>query len=271
MRIRIILFLIIFFAVYYSGKAQSQSEIIDNIIKFRSEYVADSIPAKFKGRYDAFNYSSNQLFYDTLKLLLPEIFFCGKTLYWSEYYCPLSDSQEILLCTDSFKFHFNLFYDRLFESKKITIRELQINNNLNNKSVVELFLEDIEQWNENVTNRSYYYWIGADGGYFLCSKISFTSEQIEIFHAAFNFYFQFWPIFYLKEQPEDDYQIRMQPNCDWIIKKGENSWSRIHWGHLDTEEKREEYIWREILGHIEKEIKVFDCEGNKIEIEYIEE
>ena len=127
-------------------------------------------------------------------------------------------------------------------------------NNLEQKIEIEhdishfkdtTFVKDVEVWNENITNRSYSYWAGGTGGVFiLCSK--FISKS-EIEHSAFKSYSKDEPLHCIKEQSEDDYQIRLQVNCDWII-----------------DDRREEIV-RFLIGYEKGNgRKVFDCEGNEL-------
>jgi hypothetical protein len=91
---------------------------------------------------------------------------------------------------------------------------------------------------------------GTGGSFIMCSKITFKSEQVEILHSAFKSYTKNYPYFYLKEQPEDNYNIRIQANCDWI-----------------SEDRLEEVVWGLLAAQKERGQKVFDCEGNEIVFE----
>jgi uncharacterized protein YihD (DUF1040 family) len=127
------------------------------------------------------------------------------------------------------------------------IYTLEIRDNLK-KTLIEPFVGDFEEWDENVTNRSYLHWEGAGGGFIFCSKVMFRSDSVEIRHTVFRSYNKNTPFFYLKEQAEDDYKMRVQVNCDWFEKQR----CRINWKYF------EEYSHR---GR-----KVFNCNGRLITI-----
>jgi len=259
MKIKIILLYLVLSVVCYNSKSQTQNEIIDKIIKIRSDYVMDSIPEVFREWYKPLTYSGNKQFYDTLKSFLPEIPFAGNTFYWLEYIADDRSSKNIALWTDSFNVRFICDWiprwDRVNPWDDSIIYKFEVRDNHREFLRRVPFLNDYEEWNENVTNRSYLYWAGSGGSLDFCSKITFDkSDIIEIKHSVFCYYNKDTPLFYLKEQPEDDYQPRLQINCDYI-----------------TDEKSEEFALFSIGYHVNIGRKIFDCEGNVIEFEYIEE
>lgn len=243
-------------AVCYSSKAQLQSEMIDKIIKIRSSYVVDSIPSQFRWWYEPFTYSGDKQFYDiydTLKNVLPKTMFFKSPFYWLEYLADDRSSKTVILWTDSLMVHFNCRWIALWNRKKTfgdtVIYKLKIYSNLE-KSLNDPFFNDFEEWNEFVTNRSYLYWDGTGGGFRFCTKVSFVSDCVEIQHTAFRDYEKKCPLFYLREQQEDDYNPRLQVNCNWI-----------------TGDRLEKVVWGLIGGYKERGFKVFDCEGKEISFE----
>ena len=255
--LRVMMIFITMFVVYVKINAQLNIEMIDTVLKSRTNYVTDSIPDIFRWYYEPFTYTGNRQFYDTLKSVLLEISFPESTFYWLEYMADNRSSKTALFWTDSFMVHFNCRWiarwDRINPWEDSIIYKLEIHDNLK-KSLIEPFFMDFEEWNENVTNRSYLYWDGAGGGLNFCSKVTFKSSRIEIMHTVFRDYKKNTPLFYLREQSEDDYKPRLLVNCDWII-----------------DDKTEEAAWFLICYHKGHESKVFDCEGNEINFEQNDE
>ena len=260
MRNIMILFFLFLSAVCYHGKAQLHSEMIDKIIKFRSDYIADSIPVKYKAWYSPFTYFGDKRFYnsyDTLKTVLSEISFNEKLFYWFESLATDRSSKNITLWSDNLVISFHCRYiatwDRVHYEDSIQYN-LEIGDKLKRSSTMEPFLKDFEEWNENVTNRSYIGGFSAGGAFIFCSKVIIVLDQIEIMHTVFkNYSKEHYPLFWLKEKPEDNYAPRLQANCDWIINGG-----------------NEKVVWNLIEVNIDRGYKVFDCEGYEIEFEYEE-
>jgi hypothetical protein len=248
MRNMMILFFVLLSIVGQQGKSQSQSNLINKILKIRSDYVADSIPDIFRYSYKPFIYSDNKQFYDTLKTFLPEILFFGKTFYWIEDWSLDHNSQTVVLLTDSFMLCFEHRENPQWpKTGEKTIYVLEINDNLNNISSEVPYWEDFVEWNEYITNSSYQYFCGAGDGYYLCSKMKILSDIVEITNTAFHLYSKECPLLFIREQPEDNYKPRLQVNCDWMIN-----------------ERRHEIVLGLIEMQIENGRKVFDCEGNEI-------
>lgn len=250
MKNRIILFFLLLSIVCYKGKSQTQNEIIDNIIKIRSSYIADSIPEVFRKLYIPLTYSGNKQYYDTLKSFLPKIPFNGNTFYWLESLADDWSTNTVALWTDNFVVHFRNWIP-MWEREDVwddsIIYKLEIYDDP--KFLKEPFLNDYKEWNEDVTNRSYYFWNGAGGSFKFCSKMTFNKSDItEIKHCVFRYYNKDTPLLYLKELPEDNFTPRIRINCQWFEKYADEY--EINWEYFEGYN----YV-----------IKVFDCEGNEFE------
>jgi hypothetical protein len=259
MKNKMLIIIMLLFVVHFEMKGQLKSELIAQVLKSRSDFISDSIPSVFKQFYKRFSETGDKpvfdtvRFYDTLKTVLLKTSFPKKDFLWFEYMSDDFGRKYAILWTDDFVVYFNREYIARWHRKTSTddsvIYKSEIRNNLKS-TIMEPFLIDFEKWNENVTNRSYLYWSGAGGGFIFCSKVMLKSDRVEILHTVFRDYNKDCPFFYLKEQPEDNYKIRFQVNCDWI-KNAEN----------------EDVVWFFIRKHKSRGRKVFDCEGNEIELE----
>lgn len=243
------LFFILFFSFCYNAKAQIQIEMKD-IIKTRVDYIVDSIPNKYRNWYEPFTYSYDKMLFDTLKTVLSDISFSGKTFYWLERWDSESNSRKIYLWTDSIMVH---FWSKDDVQKRMSfghINKLGKNDGLSNSQ----FYMDFEEWNEFVTDRSYLHTNLYMGNIFnFCSMIRFKStpfekdsEKVEIVHCAFVEYDKDEPFYYLREQPGDGFGRRIKINCHWFEKRR----YRIDWKYF------EEYSNRGT--------KVFNCNGRLI-------
>ena len=227
-------FIIIFFCNAISSTAQISNIEIDSLFNSRIEYVMN-IPEKFQPYYKNLIDFGNPFVLDTLKKVILSKNFLVDSLYFVESQgYPFETKRGKIWSKD-----FIISY-RWNDSEK----EIEIESN----DLYTSFNDDIEKWNEYVTNRSYFYWDGAGGGFYLCSKAIFKSGGIEIRHSAFKGYNKTDLFFYLKEQPEDDYTIRMQLNCNWLKEK----------------KGKEEVVKFLIEYHKDKGSKIFDCAGNEL-------
>lgn len=230
---------ILFVCHILNGKAQNNDKLFDNLFNSRRNYV-EAIPEKFRYHYNFIIDVGYQEIMDTLKEC-----FSSKNLSNALFMIESVSTDQLgekkgQIWTDDFI----ISYSWNAKSKKVEIENYTSHTDTT-------FVKDIENWNENVTNRSYYSWAsGTGGGFILCSKVTFKSNQVEMMHSAFKSYSKDEPLHCIREQPEDDYKLRLQVNCDWI-----------------TDDKREEVIWFLIGYHKEQESKIFDCEGNEIEFE----
>ncbi|MDR2913275.1 MAG: hypothetical protein LBV74_00315 [Tannerella sp.] len=259
MKNSISIIIILLFATHFEMKGQLKSELISQILKSRSEFISDSIPNVFKQYYNRFTQTGDKPvfdavnFYDTLKTLIQEASFPEKDFFWCEYLSDDFADKCAILWTDDFAVHFSREYiaqwDRKTPADDSVIYKLEICDNPE-KTLINPFLGDFEEWNENVTDRSYLYWDGSGGGFIFCTKVSFISDCAETQHTAFRYYAKKCPLFYLREQQEDDYKPRLQVNCSWII-----------------EDRLEEVVWFLIRNHKSRGDKVFDCEDKEIEFE----
>lgn len=256
MRNRIIFFLLISIICFRSN-GQLNSELIDQVLKSRSSYVADSIPDIFRWHYELLTQAGSTMsFYDTLKNILSKTSFPADNFFWIEYLSDDHGSKRAMVYTNNFMVRFNRRFiapwGRKTPSEDSIIYNLEIHDDYR-ESLVGEFAKDFEEWNEFVTNRSYAYWDGAGGSYIFCSKVMFKSDQVEILHTAFKSYHKNSPYFCLKEHPEDDYKARFQANCSWV-----------------KNERNEEVMWYLLGSYKERGCKVFDCDGNEVGFEYVE-
>lgn len=245
------------FVILSKITGQLKSEQIDQVLKSRFDYISDSIPDIFKTYYERFTQTCDKpvfdtlKFYDLLKTILLEKSFPEKNFLWFEYLTDDFCCKDATIYTDQsmvfFRREWIAQWDRRTPDDDGVSYTLETSVNLKN-FVLESYLSDFIEWNEYVTNRSYLYSPGA--GFIFCSKVTIKSDQMEIVHTAFRSFTKNYPFFYLKEQSVDDYNIRLQVNCDWI-----------------TEDRLEEVVWGLIGAHKEHGFKVFDCEGNEIELE----
>ena len=81
------------------------------------------------------------------------------------------------------------------------------------------FKEHVEDWDEYITNRSYFATQIAGGGYIFCSKIEFEKADYKISNAVFREYPENSGDFYLKELPCDNYKIRVKFNKKWFKER----------------------------------------------------
>ena len=232
---------ILFVCHISNGKSQKNDNLIDSLFNGRRSYVAD-IPEKFRYHYNFVIDVGNEQITDSIKK-----FFSGKKLLDSSFFMLESipadelDNKRGKIWTNDFIISYR--WNALEKKVKIESNASHFRDTA--------FVKDIEDWNENVTNRSYYYWAtGTGGGFILCTKVTFKSNRVEMMHSAFKSYNIDAPLYSIKEQPVDDYAPRIQVNCDWII-----------------DDKREEVVWFLIGHYIGRGAKVFDCDGNEIEFE----
>jgi len=235
---------LIFLCGYKLGFAQNQTKLIDKLFESRTEHFM-AIPDKFKNYYKPSISMYNKLVIDTLK------FFISNTSHATEFFLMQSipDGYNTLVKYSFWSKYDTIVYHWDIEDK--SLRKIKIDRNKKNRFSDNIFYKDVEEWNEYVTNRSYFSTPIAGGSFLYCSRMIVEDDTTKIDHASLREYNKDEPIYYLRERLDDDYKSRLQVNCDWI-----------------TDDKKEEIMWFFIGYYKERGAKIFDCEGNEIEFEY---
>jgi hypothetical protein len=213
--------------------AQNQENLVDDLFKSRIEYVR-SIPDTFKFFYNSFVKMDNKLIADTLKSFLSNTL-REMGFYLIEFVPDGYMTNKQGVCWTK---HDTIVYrwDNVNRSLKI----------INDRSVNNTFLKDVEDWNEFVIDRSYRFTSIAGGSYIFCSKVVIEEGRTKIDNTLFREYLKDHFMYYLKEQQIDMFTPRIKVNCPWY-KKHDNE---INWEYFENYKKRG--------------IKVFNCDGKEL-------
>ena len=189
-----------------TAKAQSYNEVVDSLFKSKEEFVKQ-IPEKYYFYYEPYLSLSSSEIIDSLKKKLQGIKL--ENSYIIEYlpdvtrdkrYCIFWNKQIIIY----------LVFDK--NLNKIISSE----NSFPKYLFGENLIKKIENWDEYITNRSYFATYLLGGGYLFCSKIEFKESNYLINNVIFREYSKDSPFFYLKELACDNYKVRMKVNKKWF-------------------------------------------------------
>ena len=202
-------FILVSLCFIINANAQSYNEVIDSLFRSKEEFVKQ-IPEKYYFYYEPYLSISSSEIIDSLKKQLKEIKL--ENSYILEYLPDVSRDKRYFIFWNKLVTVYLIFDKNL---NKITTSE----NTFPTYAFIEKmtdFKEHVENWDEYITNRSYFATPIAGGGYIFCSKIEFGKTDYKIDNAVFREYPKDTPFYYLKELAYDNYKTRMKANIKWF-------------------------------------------------------
>jgi hypothetical protein len=174
------------------------------IYELRAKYIEESVPDKFYFDYSFFNKIDRKTIIDSLSCILLD-----KQLKL-EYNCYIVEFQH----EDNKDILFGVFW-----SGEIVISYVWDNFNKEIKIKKREFLskvirikEDVENWNDYISNTSYVRTFFSGGVLFFCSSIKLKRGRFNIKNAVFKEYDKNHFERFLKETRENDYETIIIPN-----------------------------------------------------------
>lgn len=187
-----------------SCSSQNKEFSLSDAFKSREEYIAKDIPIPFIIHYSYFNKINRKIIIDTLSYNLT----MNKNHLIDNFYI-------IEFQPDDLKYK---LYGVLW-SKEIIISYIWDNVTDEIKIINGEFLpmalpfkDDIESWNEYITNTSYIRSSFMGAKFVFGSNLKFTNGVFEIKNAVFREFNKRHFERYLKETPENDYKTIIIPN-----------------------------------------------------------
>ncbi len=186
---------------------QNFSNYVDTIFSLRKEYINKNVPDTFKIYYSCFNKVNHEKIIDTLTKILSNDRLSNTNKYYIAEFIPDDNQSKLYGVFWSKDIIISYKWNNVKKKLDVTLGEYI--------DLVKPFVKDIEEWNNNVTNRSYRWSSIAGGSYVYCSRINIKNNNLKIENAVFRRYNKNHFEYYLKEKPCDNYKYRKVPNPNY--------------------------------------------------------
>ena len=202
-------FILVSLLFVINANSQSYNEVIDSLFKSKEEFIKQ-IPEKYYFYYEPYLSLSSSEIIDSLKKKLKEVELENSYVY--EYIPDVTRDERHCIFWNKHIIIY-LVFDK--NTSKIITSTNSFPKNVFAEKITN-FIKNIENWDEYVTNRSYFATYLLGGGYLFCSKVEFTETGYKTYNTVFREYPKDSPFYYLKELACDNYKIRMKVNKEWF-------------------------------------------------------
>lgn len=182
------------FTMFFCKNIKQRKIDVEDVLHAQDEYLLKELPDTFKVNYKNL-FGLTEKISDKLSEAIDLKTFVSAD---KEYYIMIGNNRVsynidgfIWNKYNEYYFKYNI-YDSSFLLKKMSLTPS-----------FKQYKRDIEEWNENVTNVSYYYTDVSDPIFFVCSKVVANKE---IFTTTFVDYGKSSPVFYLREREDNNYK-----------------------------------------------------------------
>jgi len=191
-----ILLLLVSLVIMNACFSQNIKDEIFMVFDARAKYIRDSIPEKFKFHYNPFIELNHSLIIDSILSCISKEDISNTVIYISEF---IPDDYRSKLVGVIWNDHKVISYEWNEITGQIELHQGKF------LVMVKPFVSDIEEWNENITNRSYCWTSIAGAWYGFCSKILVENDSMYIENDVFRLYDKNYSEIYLKEKRANDY------------------------------------------------------------------